>query len=115
MDFCLKLHFFTRCQLDESLLCFKNFQGQYPDYDVNLIINHAGRYGVNIDDVIRKSILIVRNYKSFADVKFLLGKYKIFSPIVYLILNGEMLSFKLLKIFVFKPYKSLRKKFKRLF
>ncbi len=113
--FLLKTSFFTRTQPDESLLCFKGFEKRYPDYNENLITNHAKRMGVDVDDMIKKSILIIRNYKSVDDLKFLLGKYKIFTPFVYIALNIERIIFLSFRKTIFKLFRSIRKRIKRLF
>lgn len=110
--FFIKVSLFTQLMSKEDMTYFfDNFKSQYKNYDVNLILNHLKRMNVNIDDVIKNSVLKIRNYKTLKGIKNTFKNYPHFTHYpIYVLLNSYTFLYHLvLRRFIAKPYKSIKK------
>ena len=110
--FLLKVSIFTQYMSKEDITnLFPKLKKKYPQYDFNLILNHLKRKNVNLDKVIRKSILKSSNYKTMAGIDFILPSYlRVLKYPLYIILNLYTCVYNILlrRLFV-KPYRSIKK------
>lgn len=110
--FLLKVSIFTQYMSKEDITnLFPKLKKKYPQYDFNLIFNHLKRKNVNLDKVIRKSILKSSNYKTMAGIDFILPSYlRVLKYPLYIILNLYTCVYNVLlrRLFV-KPYRSIKK------
>ncbi|MGN0929588.1 MAG: rhamnan synthesis F family protein [Alphaproteobacteria bacterium] len=110
--FFIKVSLFTQKMSKEDMTYFfDNFKSKYTNYDVNLILNHLKRKNVNLDDVIKDSVLKIRNYKTLKGIRNTFANYPHFTYYpLYVLLNFYTFIYHLiLRRFIAKPYKSIKK------